>query len=399
MKGGIFGPWEAVAGVYGLGLGLQADPRKPANKAQAQDRATLGNLAGRTAKDIGIGLADDIGIPLGIALFAGKIPALRRIQPGILKATGIAGFAFSGALMGRDYLEYVAAREYLAKSQSQIPDKRINPINGFQSGGPGAAQRTTMTGIASPAAGGIFYRMWHNPAANLINNTLTPPSSHTSDPRVKALAYAAVGGFIGHAAGVRGGLGKAAIFGLSGAMAGGLYGIHQSHNPSLGVNLQALGEIAFTALPTTALGTGLWALSRMNNGIGRGVTRGIESAVRYAARRGARIQTLSNSAYETAKTQTANLYRNMGPLSQRAVDNSFFRAADLATSQLSGIIHLNSHGRIPMIGDAPISMAVAGGIFHGGIAMGKTYMGAASVGNVVGHDFVGKMLVENGTRS
>jgi predicted choloylglycine hydrolase len=47
-----------------------------------------------------------------------------------------------------------------------------------------------------------------------------------------------------------------------------------------------------------------------------------------------------------------------------------------------------------MIGDAPISMAVAGGIFHGGIAMGKTYMGAASVGNVVGHDFVGKMLVE-----
>jgi hypothetical protein len=202
-------------------------------------------------------------------------------------------------MIGRDISDYASARAYLARSQEAVPDTRVNPIVGFNNNGYGANIRTTMTGIASPAAGGIFYRLNHNPFADLINSSLTTGDNRRAeDPVAKALAYGYAGHLIGGLIGSRGGLGRSVALGFAGGLAGGLWGVRDAHNPSLKANLEAIGAVAAVSAPTMALGSLLFA-STLNKGrFGQAVRSGLTRSTHQIGRAG---NAMINSAENVQK--------------------------------------------------------------------------------------------------
>lgn len=257
MGMGLFGVAAAGAGLYGIGLGVAAPVASPRSLSEAEEQSTWGSLGVNILRDMAIAGADD-------ALIFATLPVISRVAPkwaGLAKSIGLVGgvigTGIAGGIFGHDVHRFNTARTYigehqeeLARSQALVPDRRINPINGFQSGGPGAAQRTDKTGIASPAAGGILYRMTHNPFADVINSNLggTPP---TEDPRPRALTLSYFGGLLGTAVGLasKGGLARASAMGVLGGVAGGGYGIYTAHNPDMDRNIQAIGDVALGAMP------------------------------------------------------------------------------------------------------------------------------------------------------
>jgi hypothetical protein len=249
----------AAAFLYGGAVGLHAAPR---GSGDTEHDASLGTLAVNTVRDTAIAVADDITLLPLLEIAKKKLPSQAGLFGLAQKAIVLGGGAIAGAIMGHDAQNFFSARAQLAASQAQNPDRRINPIEGFRNKGPGGQQRTTMTGIASPAAGGIAYRMWNNPFADMLNRAIADPGSQTpQDPRVKALGYSYFGGLLGTALGARGGLARATTLGLTGGVLGGLYGMHEAHNPDLRENVGALGEIAIGAAPTLGVAGLLYGLS------------------------------------------------------------------------------------------------------------------------------------------
>ena len=266
----------AAVGLYGVGVGLQAHVKQPSSQAEANREGSLGRLGVNIGRDIAISAADDFTvIPILEALK--RVPSLRGYA-GMMsmaqKAFIVGGAGIGGAIAGHDFQNFVAARAYsaahnddLTLSQALIPDPRIGSIEGFRNKGIAGLQRRDMTGIGSPAAGGIFYRMWHNPFADTLNNAIANPgNAPAQDPRSKALGFSVFGSVLGGALGAPGGLARATMLGLAGGVLGGLYGIQSAHNPDAALNARALGDVALAAAPTMTMAGLLYGLTSARAG-------------------------------------------------------------------------------------------------------------------------------------
>lgn len=374
MKGNkLLAAAGVLAGVYGIGIGLAAKAKQPRNMEEARGQGSLSGLGSQMVKDAVITFGDDAIAIAALPLLKRRFKSMGGIFDTAMGALAIGGAGIGGTIAGHDFQNYVAARQYRGRggdldlSQNLVPDSRINPISGFNNAGMVGQNRKQQTGIGSPAAGGIFYNMWHNPFADMLNQSIAAPNPNsTEDPRAKALGFAMVGHIIGGSLGASKGLGRATMLGLVGGIAGGAYGMYSAHNPDLQANAGALGQIALGVLPSVAAGGLLYGLSHGKLGkFGAAVRSGLNKttgAIGYSSKYvegGARLIGQGQVGLTRASLRTH------GPIATFTKHDAFTNASKFLTGRMGRPVDLGLMVQKTLSG-ATHGTAAAGNFVLGG---------------------------------